>query len=72
MSNDPDLLDVWVECDACIGEGTQIDDNDLDIDCPECDGDGGWEQHRPSVKPTPSRFDERYDPSPEPIDRKIR
>jgi DnaJ-class molecular chaperone len=46
VSNDPDLLDQWVECDACQGEGTQLDDNDLDINCPECDGDGGWEQQR--------------------------
>ena len=44
MSNDPDLLDVWEECDACCGEGTQLDENDLDIDCPECGGDGGWER----------------------------
>lgn len=44
MSNDPDLLDVWEECTECGGEGTVLDADNWDTDCPACDGDGGYER----------------------------
>jgi DnaJ-class molecular chaperone len=44
VSNDPDLLMAWETCLTCHGEQTIRDDNDLDIDCPACDGDGGFER----------------------------
>lgn len=44
MSNDPDLLDVWETCLFCHGEQTVRDPNGLDVDCPYCDGDGGFER----------------------------
>lgn len=43
MTNDPDLLDVWVECHVCEGSGI-ITEGQFDFDCPRCDGDGGWER----------------------------
>ena len=46
MSNDPDLLDVWVECGECSGEGVVLGEHGLDVDCPACKGDGGWERTR--------------------------
>jgi DnaJ-class molecular chaperone len=47
VSTDPDVLDKWDPWETCLtcgGEGTIRDANDLDVDCPACDGDGGFER----------------------------
>ena len=33
----------WITCETCKGEQTIRDRFNLDVDCPDCDGDGGRE-----------------------------
>jgi DnaJ-class molecular chaperone len=37
-----DWAPAWVICETCKGEQT-IRRGEFDVDCPDCDGDGGWE-----------------------------
>jgi len=32
----------WITCPTCKGERTTRR-GEFDVDCPRCDGDGGWE-----------------------------
>jgi DnaJ-class molecular chaperone len=47
MNHDPiahNWAPEWITCPTCKGEQTYRSPLfDLDITCPECDGDGGWE-----------------------------
>lgn len=40
--HDPIAHSEWVTCSVCKGEGV-VRRDEFDVDCPRCDGDGGWE-----------------------------